>query len=448
MHLEAFFLMLRFEKTNFRPISVLSAISKVFERCMTKQMWPFANQVLSNLLCGFRAGYSTQHALFRLIEFCRKKLDENYTIGMVLMDLSKAYDCLPHDLLIAKLEAYGFGMRSLRLIASYLSNRKQRVKIGSTVSDWQDIVCGVPQGSVLGPLLFNFFLNDFLLFIQDCDVCNFADDNTLFKYDRNIEKVALSLENDISNAIYWFKWNQMVANPCKFQVMFLGLNKEIEMQLNINNKQIKVVNTVKLLGITVDSKLKFDQHANAISKKANSKIRAFSRVSHYLEQPKAKTLYNTFIMSCFNYSPLIWMFCGKTASKEIDRIHKRALRLVLNDFDSPFETLLRKANECTIHQRNLQKLMLEIYKCLHFENPSFMWEFFEEKDLTYNLRTQNLLRLPPTRTETYGSNSLSFRGSILWNYLPDDMKNAQSVQLFKNAIRNWKGERCMCKNCK
>ena len=106
---------------------------------MTKQMWPFPNQVLSNLLCRFRAGYSTQHALFRLIEFCREKLDENYTIGMVLMDLSKAYDCLPHDLLIAKLEAYGFGIHSLRLIASYLSNRKQRVKIGSTVSDWQDI---------------------------------------------------------------------------------------------------------------------------------------------------------------------------------------------------------------------------------------------------------------------------------------------------------------------
>ena len=122
---------------------------------------------------------------------------------------------------------------------------------------------------------------------------------------------------------------------------------------------------------------------------ARQRISPVSRTAH-LEQPKAKTLYNTFIMSCFNYSPLIWMFCVKTASKEIDRIHKRALRLVLNDFDSPFETLLRKANECTVHQRNLQKLMLEIYKCLHFENPSFMWEFFEEKDLTYNLRTHHL----------------------------------------------------------
>ena len=263
-------------------------------------------------------------------------------------------DCLPHDLLIAKLEAYGFGMRSLKLIASYLSNRKQHVKIGSTVSDWEDNICGVPQGSVLGPLLFNFFLNDFLLFIQDCDVCNFADDNTLFKCDKNIEKLALSLENDISNAIYWFKWNQMVANPCKFQVMFLGLKKEMKMQLNINNKQIEVVNTVKPLGITVDSKLKFDQHTNAISKRASSKIRAFLRASHYLEQAKAKILCkNTFIKSCFNYSPLISMLCRKTASRGIDRIHKRALRLVLNDFDSLFETLLRKANEWTIHQRSL-----------------------------------------------------------------------------------------------
>ena len=126
-----------FVKTNFLPISVLSAISKVFERCMTKQMWPFANQVLSNLLCGFRAGYSTQHALFRLIEFCPKKLDENYTIGMVLMDLSKAYDC---DLLIAKLEAYGFGMHSLRLIASYLPTGSNALRsvlplvIGKTLS--------------------------------------------------------------------------------------------------------------------------------------------------------------------------------------------------------------------------------------------------------------------------------------------------------------------------
>ena len=119
-------------KFNSRPISVLPALSKVLERIMAKQVTPFANTRLSSLLCGFCDGYRTHHALFRLIEACRSTLDKKGCVGMVLMDLSKAYDCLSHDLLIAKLAAYGFGLKSLNLFSSYLSNRKQRVKYGNS----------------------------------------------------------------------------------------------------------------------------------------------------------------------------------------------------------------------------------------------------------------------------------------------------------------------------
>ena len=126
-------------KFNFRPISVLPALSKVLERIMAKQMTPFANTRLSSLLCGFRDSYSTQHAFFRLIEACRSTLDKKGCVGMVLMDLSKAYECLSHDLLIAKLAAYGFGLKSLNLFSIYLSNRKQRVKYGNSFSEWQNI---------------------------------------------------------------------------------------------------------------------------------------------------------------------------------------------------------------------------------------------------------------------------------------------------------------------
>ena len=118
-------------------MSVLSALSKMFERIMSKQIQPFTSKFLSSLLCAFRNGHSTQHALFRLIEPCRKTLDEKGVVGMVLMDLSKAYDCLPHDLFIAKLTAYGFGQNSLALISNYLSQRKQRMKVDSTFSEWQ-----------------------------------------------------------------------------------------------------------------------------------------------------------------------------------------------------------------------------------------------------------------------------------------------------------------------
>ena len=132
---------------------------------------------------------------------------------MLLMDLSKAFDCIPHDLLIAKLKAYGFGLQGLRLIANYLSDRKQTKT-------------GVPQGSVLGPLLFNIFLNYFIYIVEHSEVCNFADDNTIFSCDDTFESVASNLEEDMSQAISWFKTNQMVPNPSKFQDMLLGLKKD------------------------------------------------------------------------------------------------------------------------------------------------------------------------------------------------------------------------------
>ena len=138
-------------------------------------------------------------------------------IGVVLMDLSKAYDCLLHDLLIAKLVAYGLGYNSLRFFYSYLSNRSQRVSINSSVSDWLAILLGVPQGSILGPILFNIFINYLLFSNLESDICNFAEDNTLHVC------ALLRLNSDIPRVMDWFRSNEMVVNPDKFQVMFLGI---------------------------------------------------------------------------------------------------------------------------------------------------------------------------------------------------------------------------------
>ena len=142
-------------KVNYRQISVATAMPKVFERLIAKQINSFVTTKISSLLCAYRKGHSAQHALIRVIETIRKTLDRKGVAGMILIDLSKAFDCMPHDLLIAKLKAYGFGLQGLRLIANYLSDRKQRVKVGSTYSDWLQMKTGVSQGSVLEPLLLN-----------------------------------------------------------------------------------------------------------------------------------------------------------------------------------------------------------------------------------------------------------------------------------------------------
>ena len=184
-------------------------------------------------------------------------------------------------------------------------------------------------------------------------VCNFADDITIYTNGNNVESVILSLEEHLSRPLNWFRVNHMAANPGKFQVMILGMREQPKLALKINDITVPLTDKVKLLGVTIDSQLKFDDHIKALCQTAN-----------FLNYEKGKILYNTFVMSNFNYSPLIWMYNGKTSSNRIDRVQKRALRILHNDFSLPFEVLLTREDERKVRTKSLQKLMVQIYKCL------------------------------------------------------------------------------------
>ena len=434
----------RTDKINYRPVSILSAPSKVFERLLFQQMHYFIEANLSNNQCGFRKGFSAQHCLIVMIEKWRKAIDNKGSTGVLLTDLSKAFDCLIHDLLIAKLNAYGFNYASLHLIHSYLTNRCQRVRVNANYSSWSEIIYGVPQGSILGPVLFNIYLSDLFLFITNTDIANYADDNSPYACKGDIESVITKLENDSRTLIEWVSNNALKANPDKFHLLLNSDDKNIS--INVENCQIFNSQNEKLLGIVIDNDLKFDEHVTRLCNKGSQKLHALARVSPYMNTNQRRRIMKAFISSQFGYCPLVWMFHSRTLNNRINRLHERALRIVYNDNLSSFEQLLHKDSSVTIHERNIQALAIEIYKIINGLAPDIMNIVLPLKDSNkycsrFPFKTQNI------RTVRYGSETIHFLGPKIWSAIPQSYKNVTTLEEFKNKIKQWKPI-CPCRLCK
>ena len=293
------------------------------------------------------------------------------------MDFSKAFDCIPHDLLIVKLHVYGFSEKIVTFIYSYLKRRKQNVKIENFYSDFLTLLSGVPHGSILDPILFNLFLNDLLTTFKMSEPYNFGDNNTISSASKNMNSLIQTLEKESEIAVEWFNQNKMIVNPGKFQAMFLEKRNENNQScLKINNQTIKTTNCVKLLGINIDSKLNFDSHISDLCKKASMQLKALNRLRAYIGNKEMEILINDFIYSNFNYCPIVWYFSSCKLTVKIKKIHRRCLRMILNDNTSDYQTLLENSKKTSMEIKRLRNLATKIFKTVNNLSASFMKNIF------------------------------------------------------------------------
>ena len=253
-------------KDNYSHVSILSNVYKVYERYLYDQIQSYFEKILSSYQCGFRKRFNAQHCLIALIEKWKKSADSGGAFGALMTNLSKAFDCLSHELLIAKLDAYGFDKKSLKLIYSYLSNCKQRVKINDSCSSWGEILFGVCQDSILGPLLFNIFICDMFYFLKDYGIANYADDSTPYSAKTNHKLVIEEVEKFSSILFKWLQTNHMKINTDKSHLLLSG---NTQLTSDTDNSLITSEKEQMLLGTTIDSNLFFEEHFNNLCKKAS-----------------------------------------------------------------------------------------------------------------------------------------------------------------------------------
>ena len=222
--------------------------------------------------------------------------------------------------------------------------------------------------------------------------------------------------------------------------MCIGQKTEI---LNFNNFVIKNSKEVEILGMTLDRNMNFHTHIKNICRKAGQKLSALLRISPYLDQRKKVLFYKSMIKSQFNYCPLVWMFCSRQSNK----VHERGLRLTYRDETKDFQQILREQNETTIHQRNLQVLMTEVYKIVNTIAPPIMNSLFQFRYNTNNIKFKEIYT-ENRKTVRYGTETVTYRAPFLWANLHMKYKNARSLDEFKSKIKAWKCDFCQCRLCK
>ena len=440
---------------NYRPISLLITLSKILEKCMYSHIYKFVtnNNIFYNRQYGFRSGHSCEQAIQNLYGHILQNKDNGIKTAAIYLDLSKAFDTITHNLLLEKLEKYGVCGVSNNWIKSYLSDRLIQVKCQTLscnttkISNQYQIKHGTPQGSCLGPLLFNLYCNDLYLNVEYCNLIMFTDDTTLYASHRNTTYLNHILQHDLLNLENWFAGNKLLLNVSKTYGMKFWDNPVsniTELTLNLNEKPIPLVTNTKFLGVTIDNDLTWTKHINNIIAKISVNKNLIGRSRNLLSTHAKKSVYYAHIYSHLAYAITVW---GNSVTskqkKNIETIQKYCIRAISNK-PKTFPTgnlfkSLRIMRFTEIIEYELCKLGFNLKEKLLPEPLIKLFENCSKKTHPYSTRNKNLPNIRKHKSREY-NNSFLCKSLTYINKLNYKIKNSKNkfdfMKNYKQQIFN------------
>ena len=423
---------------NYRPISLLPVPSKIIEKIVFKNVYHFfdTNDLLSQHQSGFRPNDSTVNQLaFLYNEFC-KALDMKKDVRIVFCDISKAFDKVWFDGLLFKLEKNGIKGNLLSWFQNYLMDRYQQVVIRGEQSEWGLVNAGVPQGSVLGPLLFIVYIND-LAEAVNCKIKMFADDTSLYIDGDNPEASADVLDSNLENVKKWAEKWLVDFNPGKTKSMTISNKTTVHPPLTFNGNVLDEVKSNKHLGVTFSSNLSWSQHINDIVNSVSKPTSVLQGLKHRLDRKTLENVYTTFIRPKLEYASPIWADCTKSDVNKIETCQITAAKIVTGAKKGTSHIkLLKEVGWTKLEERRRVNQLCVMHKMVHKHEPEYLHELLPDiinDDIHYDLRNKNNLREFLCRTEKY-KNSFIPKTIKEWNNLPEDFKNQPNYDIFKRQL--------------
>ena len=432
---------------NYRPISIIPTLGKILERIIHKQCSNYLemNNVLSAAQSGFRKGRSTGTCLVEFLDNIYREIDRGRACGVLFLDLAKAFDTVSHEILLLKLKNVGFKENCCSWFRSYLRERSQVTMVDDVLSSELYIECGVPQGSILGPLLFIVYINDIARNCIDTVPFIYADDTALVTFGSTKEELESKLQQDLVHIGRWFSKNKLSLNISKTKAMLLCGNgsklKHESLELKLNDVEIECVHDMKYLGVIIDRHLTFTSHINKLCGKISAKTGLLWRVRSFIDNNLAMKLYNSLIYPHFLYCNFILDGCSKTNRNKLQIQQNNALRAVLRaDYDIPTAKLHTDAGVDTVETCMKKTTCKIVYRGIHNLGPPIYDTLFNLAIPNRDLRSSDIPNAEILTCRTrFGEHNVAYRGPTYYNQLPITLRMSQSMDQFKNTVNKYDG---------